>query len=82
MRAPSRRARGASAGKTVALHRDAKQDAGLAAVCILSALSGADRNSDAPNALARAYAGGLILAEAVHDLSLLRRMLAAALKSD
>lgn len=41
-------------------------------MCILDALHGADRETDSVEVAARVLVGGLILAEAAHDLALLR----------
>lgn len=60
-------------GKITALRREAHGDLGVAAACLLAAFGAEDFESDA--AEARAYVGAILVAEAVHELKNVRRLL-------
>jgi hypothetical protein len=64
-------------GKIEELRNQARGDHGVAATCLLAALGNEHQETDPETA--RALTGAVMLAEAMHDLKLLRTMVQQAL---
>ncbi len=64
---------GGERGKITELRRKARRDLGLWASCLLSMLGREDFETDAE--YVRAYTGAVLLAEALHDVRQIKRLL-------
>ena len=64
-------------GKIAELRREAREDLGVAAACLLAALGREGNEDQTDNEFVRAYAGALLIAEGLVELTRIRKLLTA-----